>query len=175
MLHTTMALLLQKLHHPACLDTLPAEVKTFIEANQHMIDCVSCKRPNEFYVDDSHRMHSWMCPRCGCFAHNGCLQDNRCPDCFSVIHPPVVVSDDALPQRLALEDRGTRGVEKQYLVVPFTEKDACKRAGGQWDGTKKMWYVPEGLSLKPFVRWLSKGSDEKKQTPPQKRARRNSD
>ncbi len=42
-----------------------------------------------------------------------------------------------------------------YLNVNFTEKDQVKLLGGRWDSTVKKWYVPSGLDLSNFSKWLS--------------------
>lgn len=41
---------------------------------------------------------------------------------------------------------------KNYLKVPFAEKDEAKRLGARWDAARKLWYV-QGLDLSPFARW----------------------
>lgn len=41
-----------------------------------------------------------------------------------------------------------------YLNCPFTDKDRVKALGARFNGTVKKWYVPEGLSLEPFKKWL---------------------
>jgi len=42
-----------------------------------------------------------------------------------------------------------------YLNVPFAQKDHVKILGARWDVTEKKWYVPDGVALEPFGRWLS--------------------
>lgn len=44
------------------------------------------------------------------------------------------------------------------LTVPFREKDAAKALGARWDGTQRVWYVPDGVDLQPFAQWLPAGS-----------------
>ena len=41
-----------------------------------------------------------------------------------------------------------------YLKVDFAEKDQVKLLGGRWDGDLKKWYVPSGLDLNNFNKWL---------------------
>ena len=41
-----------------------------------------------------------------------------------------------------------------YLNVTFQEKDIAKSLGARWDAIEKKWFVPEGIRLKPFARWL---------------------
>jgi hypothetical protein len=43
---------------------------------------------------------------------------------------------------------------KNYLNVPYAEKDAAKALGAKWDPAKKTWYAPEGLVMKDFSQWI---------------------
>ncbi len=47
-------------------------------------------------------------------------------------------------------------MSKIVLTVAFAEKDIVKALGAKWDSTNKYWYVPDGLSISPFIRWLPK-------------------
>lgn len=40
------------------------------------------------------------------------------------------------------------------LDVPFIEKDQAKQLGARWNAASKRWYVPAGLDLQQFARWL---------------------
>ncbi|AOV18772.1 exodeoxyribonuclease VII large subunit (plasmid) [Acidihalobacter aeolianus] len=40
------------------------------------------------------------------------------------------------------------------LNVPFQEKEAAKALGARWNPAARQWYVPEGVSLEPFSKWL---------------------
>jgi hypothetical protein len=42
------------------------------------------------------------------------------------------------------------------LNVPYAEKDEARRLGARWDAERKTWYVPSGLLLTVFERWLPK-------------------
>lgn len=44
-----------------------------------------------------------------------------------------------------------------YLKCPFSDKDLAKALGARWDKNVKQWYVPDGISLEPFQKWLSVG------------------
>ena len=46
------------------------------------------------------------------------------------------------------------GLEKNYLKVPFEEKNQAKALGATWDGRAKTWYIPDGLAKDPFTQWL---------------------
>ena len=40
------------------------------------------------------------------------------------------------------------------LACSFAEKDEVKALGAQWDPERKVWWVPPGVALDPFARWL---------------------
>jgi len=44
--------------------------------------------------------------------------------------------------------------EKTYLTVGFKEKDQAKALGARWDADQRSWYVPAGVDLAPFSKWL---------------------
>jgi hypothetical protein len=43
-----------------------------------------------------------------------------------------------------------------FLNVPYAEKDQARELGARWNPTRKRWYVPTGVALEPFARWLAK-------------------
>lgn len=45
------------------------------------------------------------------------------------------------------------------LNVPFLEKEEVKRLGARWNSAAKRWYVPNGVDVTPFARWLPAGAD----------------
>lgn len=53
----------------------------------------------------------------------------------------------------------------QYLKLPFKDNGAAKALGARFDGTAKRWYVPAGLGLEPFARWLPAGAGPDLATP----------
>src|SRR6201987_2344726 len=73
------------------------------------------------------------------------------------------------PQRIAMDkiqvsERGSKGNlvsveesvggERQYLAVPYAEREAAKAAGAKWDWREKLWYIgPEGNSA-GLAKWL---------------------
>jgi len=61
---------------------------------------------------------------------------------------------DKKPQKVAAANIST------YLDVPFSDKDAVKALGARWDGTKTAWYVPNGVDIEPFKKWIN-GSGSK--------------
>lgn len=46
------------------------------------------------------------------------------------------------------------------LNCPKYQKDEAKDLGAKWDQNKMVWYVPEGLDLVPFEKWLLKSLQE---------------
>lgn len=42
----------------------------------------------------------------------------------------------------------------QYLQVPFSEKNDAKQLGARWDAMARAWFVPEGVDVQHFARWL---------------------
>ncbi len=51
------------------------------------------------------------------------------------------------------------------LNVPFREKDQAKALGARWNPQQRHWFVPAGLALEPFRRWLPPG-DPAPEVPP---------
>lgn len=43
---------------------------------------------------------------------------------------------------------------RHYLRAGYSDKDYVKSLGARYDSTRKKWYVPVGLDLKPFEPWL---------------------
>ena len=42
---------------------------------------------------------------------------------------------------------------KNYLNVPYAEKDVAKALGARWDASAKKWYAPNTLDLACFAKW----------------------
>lgn len=49
----------------------------------------------------------------------------------------------------------SKGPQNTVLNVPYAEKDEAKRLGAKWDAARKKWYVPQGVNVEPFSRWVS--------------------
>ncbi|TXI39695.1 MAG: DUF1738 domain-containing protein [Nitrosomonas sp.] len=43
---------------------------------------------------------------------------------------------------------------RQYLAVPYSEKDKAKAAGARWDKAAKAWYIGENAYTRALQRWL---------------------
>lgn len=49
--------------------------------------------------------------------------------------------------------------EKPIVIdCPFSEKDEVKKLGAKFDWVEKKWFIPPGLEIEPFAKWLPKGS-----------------
>ncbi len=46
-----------------------------------------------------------------------------------------------------------------FLNVPYAEKDQARELGARWNPGRKRWYVPNGVALEPFERWLPKAGE----------------
>lgn len=45
--------------------------------------------------------------------------------------------------------------ERTYIDVPYKDKDIVKLIGARYDGEKKQWYIPQGVDLKLFGKWMA--------------------
>ncbi len=45
---------------------------------------------------------------------------------------------------------------RQYLIVPYAEKDEAKQLGAIWDNKTKAWFIPEERETLPFEKWIPK-------------------
>ncbi|SET69885.1 putative DNA primase/helicase, partial [Nitrosomonas marina] len=57
-------------------------------------------------------------------------------------------------QNTEKESDHTSHASRQYLVVPYSEKDQAKAAGARWDKVAKAWYVGESADIRALQRWL---------------------
>lgn len=42
------------------------------------------------------------------------------------------------------------------LHVPYEQKNEASALGAKWDKEQKSWYVPDGIDIMPFTKWISK-------------------
>lgn len=57
------------------------------------------------------------------------------------------------PKHQPAQAKTTQGAERQYINVPFKEKDEAKGLGARWDRQQQSWYVPAGVDTALFVKW----------------------
>jgi len=75
----------------------------------------------------------------------------------------ATANDEDLQRRIELQERERTGVAmgdskrieagKQYIAVPFKEKDEAKALGAKWDRQHESWYVPHGIDGTLFSKW----------------------
>ncbi|NMV39930.1 DUF5710 domain-containing protein [Ralstonia insidiosa] len=53
-------------------------------------------------------------------------------------------------------DASASSARRLPLYVPFDEIEQAKKAGARWDKTKRTWYAPPGVDVKPMARWMEK-------------------
>ena len=44
---------------------------------------------------------------------------------------------------------------KIYIDCPYNEKEEAKEYGAKWDREGRQWYIPKGIKILPFAKWLS--------------------
>ena len=44
-----------------------------------------------------------------------------------------------------------------FLNVPYAEKDEARALGARWNPGKKRWYVPNGVAVEAFAKWMPEG------------------
>ncbi len=42
-----------------------------------------------------------------------------------------------------------------FLTAQYKEREQVKALGARWDGVARKWFVPDGMDLGPFAKWLS--------------------
>jgi hypothetical protein len=70
-------------------------------------------------------------------------QGNR--QMVQVAHPPTILSAtayDAIDQ------------QKFYIDVPYVDKEHVKGLGARWDSAEKSWFIPAGVNVRLFEKWI---------------------
>ncbi|WP_174292549.1 DUF5710 domain-containing protein [Sphingomonas bacterium] len=49
--------------------------------------------------------------------------------------------------------------KREYLAVPYDQRDAARAAGARWDATAKSWYIGERADREALARWLPNASE----------------
>ena len=73
----------------------------------------------------------------------------------------LTVNEDEFKQKVAEVEQkaiGQTSGEKNYINVPFKDKDDAKALGAAWDGAKRSWYVPPNVDQAPFLKWANQQS-----------------
>lgn len=50
--------------------------------------------------------------------------------------------------------------ENTYINVPFKEKEQVKALGAKWDKGQQSWYVPAGIDIGKFEKWLPESNQQ---------------
>ena len=53
----------------------------------------------------------------------------------------------------ALDAKADQASGRNYINVPFKEKNEAKQLGARWDRQQQSWYVPQGVDAAPFAKW----------------------
>ena len=95
----------------------------------------------------------------------GCIEDDvLTKNCAAVLNqasvravsPSKADAADASRKRRREEQEASAALgARTDLICPFADKDAAKALGAKWDQAGKVWYVPPGVDLAPFQRWIS--------------------
>lgn len=54
----------------------------------------------------------------------------------------------------ALQKPVEKQAERQFINVPFREKDEAKALGARWDRQQQSWYVPGNVDVGVFAKWV---------------------
>ena len=71
----------------------------------------------------------------------------------------VEVVGQSVPQEKDLPEREANMSDKRtYINVNYKERAEAKALGAKWDGRDgvKSWFVPSGVDVKPFEKWMDK-------------------
>ncbi|WP_244907526.1 zincin-like metallopeptidase domain-containing protein [Nitrosomonas aestuarii] len=77
------------------------------------------------------------------------LKNGHNPDAENK-QPQNIQADIRTPKAQASLTGNTR----QYLAVPYAEKDQAKAAGARWDKVAKAWYVGKNADIRALQRWF---------------------
>jgi putative DNA primase/helicase len=67
------------------------------------------------------------------------------------------IRNDPLSTEVSISGAKTEqndGNARQYLIVPYIEKDLAKAAGARWDKAARAWYVGSEADIQTLQRWL---------------------
>ena len=59
-----------------------------------------------------------------------------------------------LRTRRCWENAAPAGDKGTFLETKYRDKDEVKALGARWEPHERKWYVPTGVSLRPFAKWL---------------------
>ena len=62
-------------------------------------------------------------------------------------------SKEAAVMQESVEQVHEIATKKQFLNVPYADRQEAKALGAKWDKEAKSWYAPEGVDLAPLSKW----------------------
>lgn len=71
----------------------------------------------------------------------------------------ATANDEDLQRRTAQQEREhtsaptTANASRQFIDVPFKDKNEAKALGAKWDRQEQSWYIPSGVPVAAFSRW----------------------
>ena len=71
----------------------------------------------------------------------------------------ATANDEDLQRRIAQQERErtpaptTDNASRQFINVPFKDKNEVKALGAKWDRLEHSWYIPSGVPAAAFTRW----------------------
>lgn len=79
------------------------------------------------------------------------ILDGLCHDKLVVIRSNKEIARQLKQARSQRDDVS----ERVYIDCPYREKDDAKSLGARWDADERLWYVPKGVDLTPFMKWIT--------------------
>jgi putative DNA primase/helicase len=80
----------------------------------------------------------------------------------------ATANDEDLQRRIAQRERerpstptnvnGNADAARQFIDVPFKDKNEAKALGAKWDRQEQSWYIPSGVPAAAFSRWSEPGA-----------------
>lgn len=76
----------------------------------------------------------------------------------------ATANDEDLQRRIAQQERErssaptTANASRQFIDVPFKDKNEAKALGAKWDRQEQSWYIPSGVPASAFARWSEPGA-----------------
>lgn len=62
--------------------------------------------------------------------------------------------DEVISLDQSSQNQNIPNVENTYLYVGYEDRQEAKDLGAKWDTEAKSWYVPAGLDIEPFEKWM---------------------
>lgn len=67
----------------------------------------------------------------------------------------IFVAPVTQEQSQVVQPEQSQAADRNYVHVPFKEKEQARELGAKWDRQEKSWYIPDGVDKEPFAHWLN--------------------